>query len=145
MNPQSLDAKGETLAAELKRLVGEYQDDDAGDATKAEAWNYIADFTVENAATIVSALSAIQAGEPTGREAEELEQLRNYAHAATVAITNLTAGGSEYFGRKIGDLYTADLDFCVARIRESRDAANERWKEARREVAALKKMTEERQ
>ncbi|TPK14120.1 hypothetical protein [Mesorhizobium sp. B2-5-11] len=48
---------GETLADELKRLIGEYQDDDAGESTKAEAWNLIADFTVENSAVILRALS----------------------------------------------------------------------------------------
>ncbi|WP_404927115.1 hypothetical protein [Mesorhizobium sp. ORM16] len=48
---------GETPAEELKRLIGEYQDDDAGESTKAEAWNLIADFTVENSAAILRALS----------------------------------------------------------------------------------------
>lgn len=50
-------ASKETLAQEFARLVGEYQDDDAGDATKEEAWNMIADFAVENAKAIVAALS----------------------------------------------------------------------------------------
>lgn len=49
---------------------------------------------------------------------KERDGLRDYAHDATKAITGLTAGGSEYFGRRIGDIYTADLPFCVERIRE---------------------------
>jgi hypothetical protein len=52
--------------------------------------------------------------------------LEAYAHEATKAITNLTAGGSEYFGRKIGGMYTADLPFCVKRIRE-RDTRAHDW------------------
>lgn len=50
-------ARAATLAQELARLVGEYQDDDAGDATKEEAWNMIADFAVENSQAIAAALS----------------------------------------------------------------------------------------
>ena len=51
-------------------------------------------------------------------KATELDELREYAREATKAITGLTAGGSEYFGKRIGDIYTADLPFCVGRIRE---------------------------
>ena len=49
---------------------------------------------------------------------EEVEKLRTYAHEATVAITGLTVGGSEYFGKRIGEMYTADLPYCVTHIRE---------------------------
>lgn len=48
---------------------------------------------------------------------KQQKQLLNYAKAATRAITGLTAGGSEYFGKEICGFYTADLDFCVERIR----------------------------
>jgi hypothetical protein len=47
----------ETLGEELKRLVGEYEDPDAGDSTKEEAWNMIADFAVDHADAICSALA----------------------------------------------------------------------------------------
>ncbi len=61
----------ETLAEELKRLIGEYQDDDAGESTKAEAWNLIADFTVENSKAILGSLSTpIAAG---GGEATQVK------------------------------------------------------------------------
>lgn len=51
----------------------------------------------------------------TGTEAEAL---RKYAHEATKVITELAGGGSELFGRKIGEMYTADLSFCRNRIRD---------------------------
>lgn len=47
---------GETLAEEFDRLLREYREPDT-DGTQAEAWNLIADFAVENATTILSALS----------------------------------------------------------------------------------------
>ncbi|TPK42265.1 MULTISPECIES: hypothetical protein [unclassified Mesorhizobium] len=59
---------GETLADELKRLIGEYQDDDAGESTKAEAWNLIADFTVENSAAILRALTPCLDGAGAGEQ-----------------------------------------------------------------------------
>lgn len=43
----------ETLAAELTRLVLEYEE---GGADAEEAWNFIADFTVCNAEVICAAL-----------------------------------------------------------------------------------------
>ena len=51
--------QAEALDSELSRLIGEYLDDDAGDSTKEEAWNMIADFTVDNAKTIIAALAAL--------------------------------------------------------------------------------------
>ena len=53
-----------------------------------------------------------------GPERRELELLRKYAHEATKAITALAGGGSELFAGKIGDLYMADLPFCMNKIRE---------------------------
>lgn len=61
---------------------------------------------------------------------EAFEELRIYAHEATKAITGLTSGGSEYFGKKIGDMYTADLPFCVERIRASQTRTHERLQKA---------------
>lgn len=52
---------------------------------------------------------------------EEYHKLKQYAFNATVAITGLTVGGSEYFAGKIGDIYVADLDFCVKKVRERFD------------------------
>lgn len=48
---------------------------------------------------------------------EAVEALEEYAREATKAITGLVGGGSELFDKQIGDLYTADLEYCVARIR----------------------------
>jgi hypothetical protein len=55
-------------------------------------------------------------------EDEELKLLREYAREATKAITSLTAGGSEYFAGRIGEIYVADLPFCLERIRASKRA-----------------------
>jgi hypothetical protein len=57
--------------------------------------------------------------------AAERDRLRTYAHDATKAITGLVGGGSECFGRKIGDIYLADLPFCEARLRERAQLAHE--------------------
>lgn len=51
----------------------------------------------------------------------ELELLREYAHEATKAITDLAGGGSELFAGKIGDMFIADLPFCVNRVRERQE------------------------
>ena len=51
--------QAEALDSELSRLIGEYLDDDAGDSTKEEAWNMIADFTVDNTKTIIAALATL--------------------------------------------------------------------------------------
>lgn len=48
----------------------------------------------------------------------ERDELRAYAFEATKAITNLTIGGSEFFGKRIGEMYTADLPYCVKHIQE---------------------------
>lgn len=48
----------------------------------------------------------------------ELEALREYALAATRAITGLAGGGSEMFDRKIGEVYTADLARCINKVRD---------------------------
>ncbi len=47
-----------------------------------------------------------------------IKELEEYAREATKAITGLTSGGSEYFGKEIGDVFTADLPYCLERIRE---------------------------
>ncbi|KAB2676747.1 hypothetical protein F9K85_09635 [Brucella tritici] len=51
-------------------------------------------------------------------EMEKREALENYAREATKAITGLTGGGSENFCKEIGDVFTADLPYCLERIRE---------------------------
>jgi hypothetical protein len=71
-----------------------------------------------------------------GKMLLERAELASYAHEATKAITGLTAGGSEYFGRKIGDMYTADLPFCVERIRASQSRSHEWWQKAAGEKKA---------
>lgn len=47
-----------------------------------------------------------------------IKELEDYAREATKAITGLTGGGSENFSKEIGDVFTADLPFCLDRIRE---------------------------
>jgi len=61
-----------------------------------------------------------------------VKELEDYAREATKAITGLTVGGSEFFGKRIGEMYTADLPYCVEHIRD-RDRRNHE-----RLVAALK-------
>lgn len=63
----------------------------------------------------------------------ELEALRKFAHEATKTITGLTAGGSEYFAGRIGDIFIADLPFCAERIRERDTRSHERLITAIRE------------
>lgn len=73
----------------------------------------------------------------------EHAMLQTYAYDATVAITGLTAGGSEYFGRRIGNIYTADLPFCVQRIRESKTTLWEKFGEKNRRVRELEARVEQ--
>jgi hypothetical protein len=70
----------------------------------------------------------------TGGGESELEALRKFAHEATIAITGLTGGGSEFFGKRVGDIYLADLPFCVKQIRETREGLFDAMKEAKREA-----------
>lgn len=48
---------------------------------------------------------------------DENARLREYALSATITITGLTPGGSEYFAGQIGEIYVADLPKCEAAIR----------------------------
>jgi len=68
--------------------------------------------------------------------------LEQYAREATIAITGLTVGGSEYFGKRIGEVYTADLPYCVEHIRERMGYRMEQLK-AEAERARLKEMLAE--
>lgn len=63
----------------------------------------------------------------------ERDELAKYAHEATVALTSLTPGGSEYFGRQIGDIYTADLQACVAVVRDRFERSEKRLRAMRAE------------
>lgn len=67
---------------------------------------------------LLDALASLRAEKEELRR--ERDEARAYAHEATKAITGLTPGGSEYFGKQLwkGGDYTADLPFCVERIRE---------------------------
>jgi hypothetical protein len=67
-------AARETLHDELKRLIGEYEDDDSGEATKAEAWNLIADFVVENSKAVLSALAARSTVPEAGKAVDEISK-----------------------------------------------------------------------
>jgi hypothetical protein len=70
------------------------------------------------AACLLTQADAAKAARIIRTLAAERDALQAYAHAATKAITGLTPGGSEYFGKQIGDIYTADLDRCVPIIRK---------------------------
>lgn len=59
--------------------------------------------------------------------ADEIERLRDYARQATVAITELTGGGSEMFAGRIGEMYLADLPHCSSCIRRRFHENHERW------------------
>lgn len=48
----------------------------------------------------------------------ELDALRKYAHDLTIALTGLAGGGSELFSKQIGGMYTADIPYCVNKIRD---------------------------
>lgn len=71
--------------------------------------------------------------------AAELDAMRVYAHEATKAITSLVGGGSECFGRELHGIFTADLPYCVGRIRDRIDASAEGEINARRALAALRR------
>lgn len=73
----------------------------------------------------------------------ELVAIEAYAREATAAITGLTFGGSEYFGKRIGDMYTADLAFCVAEIRRRMCAATEEKLEWFRHKKAIETQNDE--
>ena len=68
--------------------------------------------------------------------------LKRYAREATIAITGLTPGGSEYFGKRIGDMYTADLPYCVERIRERMGYRMDQLRAEARLAEALKALAE---
>jgi hypothetical protein len=59
-----------------------------------------------------------------GLEAQKnYDALRTFAHEATKAITGLTGGGSEYFGKEVDGVFLADLPRCVERLRARLDRA----------------------
>lgn len=58
---------------------------------------------------------------------EYVKRLEAYALEITKALTGLVGGGSEMFGRKLGKMYTADIDYCVRQIRDRNTRANERY------------------
>lgn len=70
-------------------------------------------------------------------------ELETYARDSTKAITGLTSGGSEFFGKRIGDIYTADLPYCVDHIRDHRRRLSDRLIESdkARRLSQLKDTT----
>jgi phosphoribosyl-ATP pyrophosphohydrolase len=77
-------------------------------------------------------------------QAAKIAELEEYAREATKTITSLTAGGSEYFGKKIGEIYTADLPYCLAVIQKRKDSDFEAVKrEAKARKAAEAKIAEQ--
>lgn len=106
-------------------------------AVKSEdAWS-VNTFTNRGKARVVgvySTLSDAKAGAQNdfdGRAAlpgnDELIVLRRYALDITRALTNLTGGGSEMFDGQIGEMFKADIHFCVSRIRDRHDRLHRLW------------------
>lgn len=58
----------ETRAQELRRLVGEYRS--GAGSKQQEAWNLIADFTLENYVDICAALRRVDCGEDAEQAGE---------------------------------------------------------------------------
>jgi hypothetical protein len=90
-----------------------------------------------------AAESAAQAIADRKKVEAERDELRTYAHEATKAITGLTIGGSEYFGKKIGEIYTADLPLCVQRIRDRDERSHARLLKAVAERKAAERERDE--
>ena len=74
-------------------------------------------------------------------QAARIKELEEYAREATKAITGLTGGGSENFGKPIGELYPADLSFCLERIRD-RYVSKAELKRLEAKLAATEKALE---
>lgn len=82
-----------------------------------------------------------QAVELLAAQAARIKELEEYAREATKAITGLTGGGSENFGKPIGELYPADLSFCLERIRD-RYVSKAELKRLEAKLAATEKALE---
>jgi hypothetical protein len=108
-NPAGESLDVEVLAREIEVIANAWKGANGGIYT-------IRAMSLKMARTFAPRFSALQ------RQVEEAERERDEAdkwiHEATKAITGLTAGGSEYFGRRVRNVYRADLEFCVQRIRE---------------------------
>ncbi|MBN8241741.1 hypothetical protein JF546_01795 [Nitratireductor aquimarinus] len=89
---------------------------------------------IEYGRAAVAAMRSTSPSPALTDEAVEVEQLRAFAFEATKAITSLTAGGSEFFGKQLGGIYLADLGRCVQHIRCRINDANERTKKAVRDL-----------
>lgn len=61
---------------------------------------------------------------------KEHEEMRNYALDVTRALTGLVGGGSEMFAGRVGEMFKADIPFCVQRVRERFDRAEARARDA---------------
>lgn len=92
----------------------------------------------------IEAYEAADAARQARTDRAELEALRNYAFKATKAITGLVGGGSEMFAGRIGQMFKADLTYCVERLRERSQMAHRNVvdailseKKARRQADAL--------
>lgn len=82
-------------------------------------------------------LRAEKAEADNAAKVARIKELAEYAREATKAITGLTGGGSENFGKPIGEFYPADLTFCVERIRERIGSKRDRL---RTEIATKRKI-----
>lgn len=66
----------------------------------------------------------------------ELAALRKFAKDATIALTGLTSGGSEFFAGQMGDIYVADIPRCVERVRERYETGSRLTGDAIRRIRA---------
>ncbi len=56
-------------------------------------------------------------------QSARIAELEAYSQKVTAALTSrLTAGGSEFFAGKIGDMYLADVEYCVQHINDRADS-----------------------
>jgi prefoldin subunit 5 len=77
-----------------------------------------------------AAIEALQAENAAVKE--ERDEADRWIHEATKTITGLTAGGSEYFAKRVRGICRADLPFCAQRIRERYAAGHSHIVEAGR-------------
>ncbi|MFC5584406.1 hypothetical protein ACFPOD_04730 [Nitratireductor kimnyeongensis] len=76
------------------------------------------------------------------RALSENRVLREFAQQATFALTNLTPGGSEYFGQRVGHMFLADVEACRTAIRERLNESTERRIDAYRKAAMHNQLVE---
>ena len=93
----------ETLKQEFDRLIASYMTADEWDASKAEGWNLIADFAIENADYLSAALSGT-------REAGEPSTTANCYVCGRIVDTREKSEGGDPFGAQDSDGWTCSIE-----------------------------------